>query len=77
MNATFKRYLVSSLTTFGTAFLIAISVAIQVPGFTFSKASIVALITSAAATAVRAVAKALVEALTGVTGDAPASSELG
>lgn len=64
-----KRFAVSSLTTFVASFALAFSTAIQVDGFTFSKATLLAVGSSALMVAIRAVAKIGMEWATGVIGD--------
>ena len=69
MNPNIKRYLISSLTTFATSFLLVISVAVQVPTFTLSKSSILAAASAALYAAVRAVGKFIQEVITGTHSD--------
>lgn len=64
-----KRYALSSLTTFIATFVLAFCTTIGNAGFTFSKASLIALAVSALMIAVRAVAKIGVEWAMGVTGE--------
>lgn len=74
MNSTLKRYLVSSIVTFISAFTVTFLSVIQTPSFTFSKASLLALATSSLAIAIRAAAKALQESITGTTTDVTPTS---
>lgn len=66
---TFKRFVVSSLTTFVASFTLTFCTAVGSANFTFSKASVIAVGSAALMVAVRAVAKVLVEWATGVTGE--------
>lgn len=61
-----KGYLLSTLITFLSVFALVFFGAISVPGFTFSKSSVAALALSAIISAVRAVAKLIVERIGGV-----------
>lgn len=68
MNPTLKRYLISSTITFATAFLI--SVGVQLSAVQFTPETIgwgIAL--SVGITALRAAIKAVIERLSGLTGD--------
>ena len=68
MNPTFKRYLVSSITTFSTVFLI--SVGAQLSAGTITPDNLGwGVVGSIAFAAVRAGVKAVIEALSGHTGD--------
>ncbi len=68
MNITnLKGYAISTLITFSSTFLFVICTAMSVSSFTFSKDTILALGASALVSAIRAVAKLIVEYLVGIT----------
>lgn len=68
MNITnLKGYLISTLITFLSVFGLVFFGAISIPGFTFSKTTLSALALAAIASAVRAVAKLIIELISGVT----------
>ena len=68
MNATLKRYLVSSTTTFLTAFLISIGAQLATANITPETLGW-GIILSIGAAACRAAIKAVVEGLSGLNGD--------
>jgi len=68
MNPTFKRYLMSSATTFATAFLISIGAQLTTTNITAQTLGW-GIVLSIGATAFRAAVKAALEALSGTTGD--------
>lgn len=68
MNATLKRYLISSTTTFVTAFLISVGAQLATANITPATLGW-GIILSIGAAACRAAVKAVIEAFTGLTGD--------
>lgn len=73
MYAHIQRYAVSTLTTFVSVFAVTFLTAISAQDFTFTKSAIVATGASAIIAAVRVAAKVIIEYVTGVSGDAPAT----
>ena len=70
MNPTFKRYLISSGTTFVTAFII--SVGAQLTSANITPQSLGwGIVLSIVMVAIRAAVKAVIEPLAGATGDSP------
>jgi hypothetical protein len=67
MNTNIKGYLLSTLITFIAVFATYFFTAIQVPGFTFSKSSLLGLAVAAVVSGVRAAAKLIVEYFASVT----------
>lgn len=72
-TTTLKGHVLSALITFIAAFALAFCSVIVTPSFTFGKDTIIALVVSAAITAVRVVAKLVIEWALGVT-TSPVSS---
>lgn len=68
MNATLKRYLISSATTFITAFLISVGAQLTMAHITPETLGW-GIVASIGATACRAAVKAVNEAISGSTGD--------
>ena len=68
MNATLQRYLISSATTFVTAFLISVGAQLALTSITPENLGW-GIVASIGVTAVRAAVKAVVEAVSGSTGD--------
>ena len=68
MNSTLQRYLVSSATTFVTAFLISVGAQLTLVHMTPETLGW-GIVASIGATAVRAAIKAVIEAVSGSTGD--------
>lgn len=61
MSKNLKRHLVSALITFGSTFLVTLSLSVGADGFTFTQESLVALFISALVAGVRSVAKLIIE----------------
>ena len=68
MNTTLQRYLISSGTTFVTAFLISVGAQLALTSITPETLGW-GIVASIGATAVRAAIKAVIEAVSGSTGD--------
>ncbi len=68
MNPTLKRYLISSATTFVTAFIISVGAQLTTMQITPETLGW-GIVASIGATACRAAIKALIEAFSGTTGD--------
>ena len=68
MNATLQRYLVSSATTFVSAFLISVGAQLTLTHITPETLGW-GIVASVGATAVRAAVKAVIEAFAGTSGD--------
>ncbi len=68
MNATLKRYLISSITTFATVFLISVGAQLAAANLTPDTLGW-GIVLSVAATAARAAVKAVVESFAGTTAD--------
>lgn len=72
MNFHLKRYVLSSVNTFVSAFAVTFLALIQVQGFTFTKDTLISAGASALLVAVRALIKLFGEFFAGMSADMPA-----